>query len=96
MKRRVNTSKTIAATAIPFQKGRSVCAVAASTTRRVVEVVSKVKVTILAPHIMGRDEEVCKPMGANVPTEDQRVGEEFQKAVLRDKEFDLVLAGATE
>lgn len=93
MKTRANTSEIIAPAVIPFQKCRSVLAVAASTMSRIVEVESNTNVTKLAPQMIGRDEEVRRPIGAIVTTEDQRLDGEFQKAVLRDKEVDLVVAG---
>lgn len=91
---RATTSKTNPATVIPFQKGKSLTfAAATSTTKRTVEAERNVKVTKLAPQMIGREEEVRRPIGAIVATEDQSVDEEFQKVVLRDKEVGLVVAG---
>lgn len=83
---RAKMFKTIAATAIDFQKDNLTSEVAASTMRRIVDVDSRVNVRKLAPQMMGREEEVRRRIGAIETTEDQRVDDEFQKVVLGDKE----------
>lgn len=84
----------IAAMAVPLQNGRSLSAVTASMMMKDVEAVSKASVMRLAKPIKDREEEVRRPIGGIVTTDDQKVDGEFQKLVLRDKEVDLVVAGA--
>jgi hypothetical protein len=93
MNNRAKKPKMTAAIAIPLQNGKSIVAVEMSTIMSDVEAVSNANVTKLARQMMGRAEEVRKPRGAIVTTDDHRVVEGFQKVVLRDKEVELVVAG---